>query len=95
MRKHATWEARCNRCGQCCYEKIEYEGDIYYTDEPCEFLDTDTKLCQVYATRHQQKSDCSPLTPRQVGRGLLPKDCPYVANIEGYRGPQLWDEDET
>ena len=95
MRQHRTWEARCRRCGRCCYEKIEFEGEIYYTDEPCEFLDKDTRLCRIYATRHVRRPDCSPLTPRQLERGLLPSDCPYVAGIEGYRGPQLWEDDEA
>lgn len=94
MRQHRSWEARCRRCGRCCYEKIEFEGEIYYTDEPCEFLDPETRLCRVYPTRHERRPECSPLTPRQLGRGLLPKDCPYVVDIEAYREPQLWDEDE-
>jgi uncharacterized cysteine cluster protein YcgN (CxxCxxCC family) len=93
MRNHSLWENRCRRCGRCCYEKIDFEGEIYYTDEPCEFLDPATNLCRVYADRHVKKPDCSPLTPRQLRRGLLPADCPYVASIPGYKPPLLWDEE--
>lgn len=95
MRKHGTWENRCRRCGRCCFEKIEFEGEIFYTDDPCEFLDPATRLCRIYETRHVQKPDCSPLTPRQLKRGLLPSDCPYVSDVEGYRAPRLWDDDES
>ena len=45
------WESVCCRCGRCCYEKIDFEGRIYYTGIPCQFLDTQTRLCRVYAER--------------------------------------------
>jgi len=95
MRKHNSWENRCRRCGRCCYEKIDFAGEIYFTDQPCEFLDPVTRLCRVYEIRHSAKPDCSPLTPRQVSRGLLPKDCPYVAGVEDYKEPQLWEDDDS
>ena len=89
------WEAKCRRCGRCCYEKIEFEGEVYYTDEPCEFLDPDTRLCLVYERRQTLRPDCAALTPRLVRRSLLPADCPYVADIAGYVGPHLWDDEES
>lgn len=89
-----TRENLCQRCGRCCYEKIEYEGEIYYTETPCEFLDLRTRLCRVYHQRHQHKPDCSPLTPFQLKRGLLPADCPYVAGIKDYRAPHQYDEED-
>jgi hypothetical protein len=95
MRQHGSWENRCQRCGRCCYEKIEFEGEIYYTETPCEFLDQGTSLCRVYATRHIDKPDCSPLTPRQVKRGLLPADCPYVKDFPDYKSPQLFEDDDS
>jgi len=89
-----SWEAKCRRCGRCCYEKVEFEGTVYYTDQPCEYLDLATRLCTVYPRRHERRPDCAPLTPRLLRQGLLPADCPYVATIPGYCGPQLWEEDE-
>ena len=89
------WEAKCRRCGRCCYEKIEFEGEVYYTDEPCEFLDPDTRLCRVYERRQTLRADCAALTPRLVRRRWLPADCPYVADIVGYVGPHLWDDGES
>ena len=88
------WDARCRRCGRCCYEKIESDGEIFYTDVPCENLDVETSLCTVYERRHELRRGCSPLTPAVLRRGILPADCPYVAAISGYRGPHLWDEEK-
>jgi hypothetical protein len=89
------WEARCRRCGRCCYEKIDYEGEIYYTDEPCEYLDLQTRLCTIYdQRRHQIREGCAPLTPEVLKMGALPADCPYVEGIEDYRAPHPFEEEE-
>jgi uncharacterized cysteine cluster protein YcgN (CxxCxxCC family) len=93
MARTRSWEARCRRCGRCCYEKIEFEGEVYYTDIPCEMLDPQTRLCRVYAARQTVRPGCVPLTPRLVRRGLLPPDCPYVADLADYRPPHLGDEE--
>ncbi len=90
----ASWEERCRRCGRCCYEKIEYEGRVYYTDQPCDRFDPATRLCTVYEDRLRLKAECVPLTREMLQHGILPSDCPYVADISGYNAPQLWDEDD-
>jgi len=88
-----AWEAKCRRCGRCCYEKIEFEGEIYYTAAPCEMLDPDTRLCRVYQDRHRKRPGCVPLTPLRLRKGILPADCPYVADISDYRAPKMWEEE--
>ena len=88
------WEARCARCGRCCYEKIDYEGEIYYTPVPCEKLDLETRLCTVYENRRAARPGCTPLTPDVVRMGILPEDCPYVQGEEDYRAPLLHEADE-
>ncbi len=90
----AQWEARCRRCGRCCFEKIDYQGVIYYTDTPCEKLDPRTRLCTVYPDRAQARPGCTPLTPEIVKLGVLPADCPYVAGLSDYKAPKLFGEDE-
>ena len=75
--KH-KWEDRCLRCGQCCYEKLEFEGVIYYTDEPCEHLDIGTNLCRVYKERHHVRDGCVPIDKKIIDAGILPLDCSYV-----------------
>ncbi len=84
----------CRRCGQCCYEKVEFQGQIYYTPTPCEWLDLKSSLCTVYADRQKVRPGCVKLTPRLIARGILPADCPYVAEIESYRPPHLWQDEE-
>ncbi|MGE4543949.1 MAG: hypothetical protein AB7D06_07555 [Pedobacter sp.] len=86
------WEKICRRCGQCCYEKVEFEGEIYYTDDPCEYLDLETRLCRVYPDRCAVRKGCVALTPKLVLQGLLPDECPYVKYIlsqieKGHRIP--------
>lgn len=86
------WEAKCQCCARCCYEKIEFEGEIYYTDIPCEKLDLDTRRCTVYADRSIRRPGCVRLTPALVTQGFLPADCPYVANLPNYVAPNPADE---
>ena len=86
------WDSICCRCGRCCYEKIDFEGKIYYTDLPCEFLNTETKMCRVYAERDSKRPGCIRLTQEAVKQGFLPADCPYVADIENYPAPSMSDK---
>ena len=88
-------DARCQRCGRCCYEKIEHEDRVYYTDKPCDKLDMKTSLCSVYGDRHLVKPECMPLDQEALQRGILPKNCPYVLDLPGYNAPQLWDESDS
>jgi uncharacterized cysteine cluster protein YcgN (CxxCxxCC family) len=37
--------------------------------------------------------ECMPLTPESLSQGVLPEDCPYVADIVDYNKPQLLDAD--
>ena len=83
----------CRRCGRCCYEKIEFEGEVYYTDVPCEKLDPVSRLCTVYENRHVARPGCTPLTPRTIRKGILPGDCPYVEGIENYPAPHSAEEE--
>ena len=86
------WDSKCQRCGRCCFEKIEYEGRVYYTDTPCDKLNPKTSLCTVYTERHIAKPECMPLDHEALHRGILPSSCPYVSDIPGYNAPQLWDD---
>ncbi|PLX92319.1 MAG: hypothetical protein C0621_09710 [Desulfuromonas sp.] len=94
MNDHADWEARCRRCGRCCFEKVEFEGEVYYTETPCEKLDLSTNLCTVYDERHTARPGCVPLDPKVIAQGILPEDCPYVEGVAGYRAPHPADEGE-
>jgi uncharacterized cysteine cluster protein YcgN (CxxCxxCC family) len=91
--KIKDWEDVCLRCGRCCFEKLEFEGQIYYTDTPCEKLNLATGLCTVYVDRVTARPGCTPLTPAILHKGILPADCPYVAGIETYLPPHLFQGD--
>ncbi len=78
------WENICDNCGRCCYEKYDYRGKIFYTETPCQYLNTETNLCRIYARRSELNLDCVCLTPKLVRAGILPDDCPYVKKIKGY-----------
>lgn len=83
------WESICKRCGRCCYEKVEFEGRVYYTDQPCEHLDLETRLCRIYERRSELRPGCARLDEEKLRAGILPADCPYVRDIEDYPAPQL------
>ena len=84
-----AWDAICERCARCCYEKIEFEGKVYYTEVPCQYLDLKTKTCRVYDERDTVRKGCVRLTPELLGKGFLPADCPYVRDIKDYPAPTL------
>lgn len=86
------WESICCRCGRCCYEKVDFEGRIYYTELPCEFLDTETNLCRVYTERDVKRPGCVRLTGEILPKGIMPADCPYVSDIDNYPAPTLLDD---
>ena len=87
-----AWDEICERCGRCCYEKIDCQGKIYYTQIPCEHLDLSTCQCRVYEKRERHRSGCVALTPALLKQGLLPADCPYVVDLENYPAPLLVDD---
>ncbi len=74
----AEWEQLCENCGRCCYEKYEYRGKIFYTDVPCQYLDSKTNRCRIYSNRATIHPECAQLTPELIVAGILPSDCPYV-----------------
>ena len=86
------WESICCRCGRCCYEKVDFEDRIYYTELPCEFLDTETNFCRVYTERDVKRPGCVRLTDEILPKGIMPADCPYVSDIENYPAPTLLDD---
>lgn len=79
-------EARCLRCGRCCYAKLVVGGRVIYTDIPCRYLDVGTNLCTVYERRHELNPDCLGVE-EGIERGVFPADCPYVKDIPAYRPP--------
>lgn len=77
------WDSYCNRCGMCCFEKIEDDrGNIFYTQTPCRYLDILTRQCKIFERRFEIYTSCIKLTPELV-RSLrwLPPDCGYRKTV--------------
>jgi len=80
------WESLCERCGRCCYEKYEHQGQFFYTKTPCEFLDLQSRQCRVYHQKQEKQPECTRLTPELIRSGVLPADCPYVIRFNQNQG---------
>ncbi len=80
-------ENLCRRCGRCCHVKFVIGDEVFITAEPCPYLDVETNLCTVYERRHEANPNC--LTVEEgIARRVFPADCPYVADLPGYRPPR-------
>ncbi len=74
------WDEICNRCGQCCFNKIiEEDGTVYATPIPCRYFDIVSRSCKVYHKRFETGEECIKLTPEVVRNAVwLPDECAYV-----------------
>lgn len=75
-----AWETHCERCGLCCFEKIEDErGTVFFTATPCRYLDVATRECKIYDRRFDINPECIKLTPDLV------KELHWLHDECGYR----------
>jgi uncharacterized cysteine cluster protein YcgN (CxxCxxCC family) len=74
------WEALCNQCGLCCFEKSRLpNGRILTSRIPCAYLDIHSRQCRVYEHRFNVGEECQKLTPELVAEvDWLPEQCAYV-----------------
>jgi hypothetical protein len=74
-----NWEELCEKCGVCCFEKIEEEdGTIFFTATPCRYLDVATRECKIYPRRFEIYPECVQLTETLVHElSWLHDDCGY------------------
>ena len=63
---HDAWEALCRRCGRCCFEKIECDGEVYYTDRITSYNVCYTKLLRPLVVGLEKLHD-RPLPLRRAG----------------------------
>ncbi|GAB4295659.1 MAG: YcgN family cysteine cluster protein [Desulfuromonadia bacterium] len=83
-RESDLWESICDRCGLCCFEKIEDEkGTIFFTSRACRYLDLQTRQCRIYEKRFLINPECVALTPELVETlHWLHDDCAYRRALE-------------
>jgi len=74
------WESLCDGCGKCCLNKIidDDTDELYYTNAACHLLDSQTCGCSHYLERFQYVSECTAITPDNIGSlTWLPDSCAY------------------
>jgi uncharacterized cysteine cluster protein YcgN (CxxCxxCC family) len=79
---NTDWESKCNRCGKCCYHKLELSELIFeHLNSHCEYLNPISRLCSIYETRLEVNPNCLKLTPQNVPNlAWLPLDCGLRSN---------------
>lgn len=81
--KNEAWDQLCEKCGLCCFEKIEDDdGTIFFTSTPCRYLDIVTRECKIYLRRFEIYPDCIQLTETLVREiSWLHDECGYRKNF--------------
>lgn len=86
------WESLCDGCGKCCLHKLEDEddGEVYYTDVACRYLDCSQGYCTDYTNRLRNVAECLNLTPQNVFEysAWLPATCSYRLLARGQALPE-------
>lgn len=87
------WEAVCDGCGKCCFQKfIEGYGKnekLYYTRIACNLLDIKTYRCTDYEHRFEKCSECIKLEKNKIKEFVwLPENCAYRLLYEKKDLPQ-------
>ena len=74
------WEAKCNRCGLCCHEKVIVEKEVLFDlDSYCEYYDPKTHHCTIYLERLDKSNRCKRVTwAKAMFASYLPDECAYV-----------------
>ena len=80
----------CERCGRCCIVNVFKDSDGVPVIIYCEHFDKETKLCKIYYDRFEKENTCLSMMEAIMAQAL-PKDCPYVKNLENYIEPRCYE----
>ena len=76
-------EAKCKRCGKCCWFTERGRFGRYRLTRPCPFLGVGNR-CVLYGVHESCVPWCTSVeTARASGR--LPAGCGYVIGVKGYK----------
>ena len=99
LEKAKPLEDYCTNCGACCHAGVNVNKGIQQFrvlvhDLPCKHLvwKGTESTCSVYGERRDKAKWCADL-PEMLEKGLVPGDCPYVENLEGYRSTLILEDD--
>lgn len=91
LEKSKPLESYCTNCGACCKAGVTFQKShslhrVYINDLSCRNLSMENgkSKCAVYGTRFQKAQWCAD-TEEMLVKGLVPQDCPYVENLNGYK----------
>lgn len=93
----AQLESLCVNCSACCHAQVTIgkSTTVMIPELRCKHLRQDPEgasWCSVYDTRHEvAKAWCFPLEDA-IEKGLFPEQCPYVSDMENYRGTKILPE---
>lgn len=94
-------EGMCIDCGLCCHAKVEVAKGVsaLIPELRCKYLmdksggEEGETCCSVYDRRLELAGDwCFPLA-EAIDKGLFPKECPYVQQMDDYVGAQVLNDD--
>lgn len=99
LKKSQPIEDYCTNCGACCHAGVDINKGlqqfrVLVNELPCKHLVWKgmKSTCAVYGERHHKAKWCADL-PEMLEKGLVPRDCPYVENLEGYRPTLILEDD--
>jgi uncharacterized protein len=86
-RRRAEWDAICDRCGLCCYDRkrVFGKGVVILWRRPCPYLQISSGLCKVYSRRFSVCRDCRKVTIfHALFDRYMPESCAYVERFRRF-----------
>lgn len=85
------WDALCKKCAICCLYKASQEGRTIYLSKCCEYLNKETRQCEIYPDRLVRRGTCCEKVTLDIvlDDKLLPATCGYVEYIYGPAPEQI------
>ena len=96
LKKNASLEKLCRKCGLCCHIKVGLTDGTYviHPTATCKYL-RDDNTCAVYETRLSSDSLICFSREEMIQKDyILPEGCPYTHQRSGYRPARVVSQKE-